>query len=190
MIASAARMFATKWHDSTPRERAGLAVLAAIVALTALFYAVDWAGARADAARVATQTAADRQALLTGFQDERYRLQLSTGADQVWRWSRAADPLAIEEVLAELESLTAQAGFGETNIALIETAEDQRGQVNPLLASISADFDWASFIGLLEAIEGSELSIAVRSVDVSETGEGQRVTITVAAPLITTREAR
>lgn len=183
MIAAAARAFATKFSETTPRERAGVAVLAAIAALTAVVYAVDWAGGSAREAAEATQSASDAAALESAFGDEGYRRILASEAGKVWRWSRIADAFAGEEVVTELEALAMQAGFGDPRVDLVEQAPP-RGRVGALEASISADFDWGAFLAFLEALESSELSFALRSIDVSEAEGAQRMTLVVSAPVI------
>ena len=91
--------------------------------------------------------------------------------------------MASEEVLAELEALALQAGFADTTVTLIEETPT-RGRVSSLQASLSASFDWRNFLAFLEVIESSELSLSVRSIDVSEEDGTQRMTLVVAAPLI------
>jgi hypothetical protein len=183
MIADAARAFAQKMNAATPRERAGLALLAAIAAITAVVYAVDWAGHRADAAASALQAASETETLQTTFADEGYRRVLASESGKMWRLARTADAFAAEEVVTELEALCLQAGFGEPRVALVEQTT-MRGRAGMLEASISADFDWSAFLALLESLQSSELSFSVRSIDVAE-GEGQqRMTLVVAVPVI------
>jgi hypothetical protein len=182
MIA-AARAFAMKLSQTTPRERAGLAALAAIGALTAVVYAVGWAGASAQAAATAAQAAADGAVLQANFQDEAYRQQLAAGANRVWRWSRASDTLVGDEIATELEALCLQAGFIEPRITLLEQAPSS-GRVGALEASVSAVFDWASLLALLEAFEAADLSFTVRSIDVADEDGGQHLTLVVAVPII------
>lgn len=183
MIAGAVRTFKTKLNSSTPRERAGLALLGAIAAVTAAVYALDWANVSAAEAAAATQSAAEAETLETAFADEGYRRLLAAETGKVWRWSRSADAFAGEEIVTQLESLCVQAGFNEAQVGLIEQTA-ARGRVGALEASITADFDWRSFLALLEAFETSELSIAVRSIDVGEGDGAQRMTLVVAAPVV------
>ncbi len=185
MIAAAARAFATKLNETTPRERAGLAALAAIAAVVSAMYAMDWASTSGQAALTATQAAADGATLQTTFQDETYNRRLSVAAGDVWRWSRAGDAFAGEEIMTELESLCLQAGLNEPRITLVEQTQ-QQGRIGRLEASVAADFDWGSFLALLEAFEASDLSFAVRSIDVSEAEGAQRLTFVVSVPLINT----
>lgn len=189
MIAGALRIFTTKLSESTPRERAGLASLAAIAALTAVVYAVEWANTSAQEAVAATQSATEAATLESAFGDEGYRRLLASETGKVWRWSRSADAFAGEEVVTELEALCAQAGLGEVRVALVET-EPQQGRAGTLDASIIAGFDWGSFLALLEAFETADLSFAVRSVDVSEDAGAQHMTLIVSVPVIDGDEAR
>lgn len=180
---TAAHTFVMKLNQTTPRERAGLVALAAIGALTAVVYAVDWASTSAEAAATATQAAADGAVLQANFQDEGYRQQLASGANGVWRWSRPADTLVGDEIATELEALCLQAGLIEPHVTLLEQAPSP-GHVDTLEASVSAVFDWTSFLALLEAFEAADLSFAVRSIDVSDEDGAQRLTLVVAVPII------
>jgi hypothetical protein len=188
MIAGAVRTFTAKLGGATPRERAGLALLGAIAAVTAAVYAWDWANSSAVEAATATQSAAEAATLETAFADEGYRRLLAAETGRIWHWSRSADAIAGEEVVMELEALCMQAGFNEPRVVLVEQSA-ARGRVGALEASIAADFDWASFLALLEAFEASELSIAVRSIDVSDGGGAQQMTLVVAVPVINGEEA-
>lgn len=189
MIATTARALTAKLNAATPRERAGLAVLAAIAALTAAVYAMEWASTSAVAALSAAQTAADQETRRTVFADESYRSRIAEDAGNVWRWSRTSDTFAGEEILAEVEALTAQAGFNDARVTAGEQGE-ARGRVAPLSIAVSADFDWTSFLAFLEAIEGSELSFAVQSIDVSEEEGAQRLALVLSVPLINSGEAQ
>lgn len=188
MIADALHTVGQKLSAATPRERAGIALLAAIAAITAVVYAVDWANTSARAAETAMQASADAATLEAAFADEGYRRLLASETGKVWRWSRSADAFAGEEVLTELEALAVQSGFGDVRTALVES-EPQRGRASALYASIDASFDWASFLNLLEAFEAAELSYTVRSIDVSEGDGAQRMTLVVSIPVINGEDA-
>ena len=189
MIAAAVRGFAAKLRQTTPRERAGLAALVAIAALTAAVYGMEWASTNAAAAASATQTASESEAMLSAFQSETYRQRLSTQAGNAWRWSQASDAFAGETVLAELDSMSQQAGFNEPRVALVEQPAAE-GQVGAIEASISADFDWTSFLAFLDALEESELSFTIRSIDVAEEAGAQRIALIITVPTIAESETR
>lgn len=168
---------------ASPRERAGLAVLAALAAITLAVYAWDWAGNTATRADETAQAAADADAVQASLGDASFRQALAARANDVQSWSRTGGAFEREEMLAELEGLTAQAGLNDASVALLEETEST-GRVHAVNASISADFEWASFQALLEAFETNELSFAVTSVDVSEEGGAPRLNVLVTAPLI------
>lgn len=189
MIVDTFRSVSGKLSGATPRERAGLAALAAIGALTAAIYAMDWAGARSLAADTAAQRAADGEAMLSTLQNAAYRQRLATDSSNVWRWSQSSDAFAGETVLVELDSLSQQAGFNDAHVALVERPASQ-GQIGAIEASITADFDWASFLAFLEALEGAEFNYAVRSIDVAEEAEAQRVALIIIVPTIAPDEPR
>jgi hypothetical protein len=187
VIADAVRTFAAKLSGTTPRERAGLAMLAAIAALTAAVYAADWAGQSARAAATATQTASDSEALRSVFADDTQRRRLAVASGDVWRASRRADAFATEEILTEIELLCMQSGFGDPRVALVQSTPS-RGQVGAVDVSVTTDFDWRAFLSLLEALEGAELSISVRSIDVSEVEGAQSLALVVSVPVINAGE--
>lgn len=187
MIAATARAFASQLRAMTARERAGLAALAAVGAIVGAIYAADWASARADAANVATQAAADAGAMQAALSDPAYQQTLSDRAGQARRWS--ADALSVDEVLSELENQAFQAGFAEPSIALVR-AENPRAQPRAIEASLTAAFDWASLLALLEGFENAELSFKVRSIDVTQDDSVGRLTLVVSVPLIGEADAR
>jgi len=158
-------------------------MLAAIAAITGVVYAADWAGQNARAAATATQTATDNEALQALFSDDTQRRRLAVASGDVWRASRRADAFATEEILAEIESLFMQSGFGDPRFALVES-QPTRGQVGTVDVSVTTDFDWRAFLSLLEAIEGSELNIGVRSIDVSESEGAQSLSLVMSVPVI------
>lgn len=183
MIADALRDVTAKLNATTPRERAGIAMLAAIAAVTGAVYAMDWAGSSAEAAATATQRAGESAAVLSAFGNEAYRQRLASAAGDAWRWSQANDAFAGETVLAELDSMCQQAGLNDARVALVEQPASQ-GQVGAIEVSINAEFDWAGLLAFLEALEGSELNYAVRSIDVAEDSGVQRIALAVSVPTI------
>lgn len=189
MIAEVVRAIHAKWEATTPRERAGIALLAAVLFLTAAVYAMDWAGGAARSAEVATQRSADASAVLSSLQDGAYRQHLQDDAGRIWRWSRSGDAFAGEETLAELESLCAEVGIGDAELALVEQTPSD-GQVGVIEASISASFNWGTFIALLNALGEADLSIDVRSIDVTDDEGAQRMTLVVGVPIINVVETR
>ena len=182
MIAAALRPIASRLNALTPRERGGLAMLAAILTVTAAVYAADWAGTRATAADIAAQAAANAQALRASFDDEAYVRRLSEETANVWRSARIEDPLADDEMLAEIEALCAQAGLSDVQVALIEG--ERQGLVSTADVSINAGFDWTALLALLETIEYSETSISVRSIEVTGEEGAQELLLIVSVPLI------
>ena len=182
MIADTVRNLNAKLRAVTPRERAGLAALAAIGALTTAVYAMDWAGTSSLAANTAAQHAADSEATLATLQNAAYRQRLSTESSNVRRWSQSSDAFAGETVLAELDSLAQQAGLNNAHVALEQPAA--QGQIGAIEASVTADFDWSSFMAFLESLEGAEANFAVRSIDVAEEADAQRIALIVTMPTI------
>lgn len=183
MIAEASRIFAAKLNETTPRERAALAMLVAIAAIAAAVYAAEWANREARAASMAAQAASDNAALQSSLSDEAPRRELSAAAGRVWRASRRADVFAAEEIATEIEVLCFQAGLSDARVALMQ-APPARGQVGAVEVSVAAAFDWASFLALLETLEASDLSVSIRSVDVSEAEGAQSLALVLSAPVI------
>lgn len=189
MIAATMSALASQVRAMTARERAGLAIAAALAAIAAAFYAADWANARANVAHAAAQEAVDAEAAQAAWSDPAYQASVAARASDVRRWSASADPLSGEEVLSELENLALQAGFMDTEVTPVR-GEDSRDLVRATEVSLAATFDWASFLSLLEGFENAELSLKVRSVDVTQEGETQRLTLLVSAPLVNEAPAR
>ncbi|MEQ1490285.1 MAG: hypothetical protein ABL932_07010 [Terricaulis sp.] len=187
MIAATLRDVALKLSGTTPRERAGLAALGAIAAVTAAVYALDWADNSAAAAAAATQSAAESEEMLSAFSNQSYRQRLGVEAGNAWRWSQADDALAGETVLAELESMCQQAGFNDPRLALVEQPAAQ-GQVGAIGVSINAEFNWASFLAFLEALQSSDLNYTIRSIDVAESEGVQRMALSISVPTIRAEE--
>ena len=73
-------------------------------------------------------------------------------------------------------------------VELVEQPQ-ARGRVGALDASITATFDWASFLALLETIGDADQSIAVRSIDVVDEDGAQRMSLVVTVPVIETERA-
>jgi hypothetical protein len=183
MIASTAQAIARKLGEATPRERAGLGFLAAVVALTAGFYALEWASASSREAARATAQFAEREAMLSVFSNDAFRNRLALGVGSAWRSGLAADELASEEMLLELEAYAQQAGFADVQVALLEPIGAQ-GRVGLQPASLSATFDWAAMIALLEALESAERSYGVQSIDVVEEDGAQRLSLAIGVPVL------
>lgn len=186
MIASALDFVVSKFAALTPRERAGLAMAAAAAMLVAVWYAAAWAERSAAFAAVASQTASNAESIRALFDNEDYVHRLSDDASKVWRWSRVEDGLAAEEMLVEIESLCAQAGFNNAQVALADSANTGE-RVGTLSFVLEADFDWAALLALLEALELSETSVLIRSVEIDETEAGQRIAMALSVPLINER---
>ncbi|MFO0202587.1 MAG: hypothetical protein ACK528_05595 [Alphaproteobacteria bacterium] len=183
MIAAVLDFVASKFAALTPRERAGLAMVAAAALLVTAWHAAAWAERSAASAVVASQTASNAESIRALFENEDYVRRLSDDASKVWRWSRVADDVAAEEMLAQIESLSAQAGFNNVQVALADGARSGE-RVGTLNFVLEADFDWAALLALLEAIEFSETSIFIRSVEVDETEVGQRIAMVLFVPII------
>lgn len=183
MIASTVQAIARTVSGSTPRERAGLALLAAVAAVTAAFYALEWASASGREAARATQQAAERATLLSVFSNEEFRNRVALSVGNAWRSGLAADELSREEMLMELETYAQQAGFSDVQVTLLESSGGE-GRVTLQPVTISAAFDWGSMIALLEAMESTERSYAVQSIDVVGEEGAQQLTLVVALPLL------
>ncbi len=152
----------------TARERVGLALLAMFAAIALALNSFDWAvnaraeaeaGARARAIAEATSARADEKA----FQEE-----VALAAGKVWRWS-VVEPsagVARAEASTQLETLAIGAGLTSVSVAAADV-EENASRLSAINLTLSADFDWQSFVNLLRALENSELSFTVMSVEVA-----------------------
>ncbi|MEQ1618957.1 MAG: hypothetical protein ABL883_11520 [Terricaulis sp.] len=157
-----------KLNSMTARERVGLALLAAFAATALALNAFDWAvnsradaeaAARARAVAVAASARADEKA----FQEE-----VALAAGKVWRWS-VVEPsagVARAEASTQLETLALGAGLLNVSVAAAEI-EETTSRLSAINLTLSADFDWQSFLNLLRTLENSELSFTVMSVEIA-----------------------
>lgn len=173
-----------KLNSLTARERAGLMILAALAASALALNAFDWAlNARAEAEQTARSravaVAASARADEKAFQEE-----VALAAGKVWRWS-VVEPsagVARAEASTQLENLALSVGLANVSVVAAEV-EETANRLNAIDLTLSADFDWQTFLNLLRAMEGSELSFAVRSVEVTP-GPPQSLSVGVRVPYV------
>ena len=64
-------------------------------------------------------------------------------------------------------------------------AEEETGPLRTIRVRMTGDFDWGSFLSLLEAIENSETSFFVEGVEVSASADQPpRLSLILSAPFI------
>lgn len=179
-----------KLRATTARERAGLALMAAVAALAAALATFDWALGAGQEARDGEARRADAAAVLALESSRVFQERLAAETNKVWRWSivETSEGVALAQAVAALEGLAAQAGLGDVLVTADDLAPREDGAVSSLSLTLNADFDWAGFLRLLQAMEASDLSVTPEAVEVSTNpDEAARLTMRVRAPFL--REA-
>lgn len=167
----------------TPRERAGLICVIALAAMLSAFYAFEWAQDSEDRAVAAAQFAADIEATQASLSDPTYRRAIARGVGSLEEWSRSDAQSGRDEIVAEIQALADQSGLAGANVALSASSQAS-SPVEMVSVVLSSDFDWSSFLSLLEALETSQLSVSATSLEVTEEEGAQRLTLVLAAPLV------
>lgn len=185
---SALQTLARRFKDASPRERAGLAFVAALIAMALASSTFDWAMR----ARVAAGEAASGRAQIVAVQEHvglaDFQEEVALAAGKVWRSSivDASEPLARVQATTALESLAVGAGLSNVSVeANAGSAEAIRGGVGIIGLTLRADFNWAQYLAFLRALETADLSFVVNSVEVSgDLGGGQSLSVNAHVPFI------
>lgn len=180
-----------KVKAATPRERAGVALVAALVSAAFALSMFDWA-MRADArARDSAGRHAELSLVQSRIGDQHFQEQVALAAGKIWRWSvnDASESLAAAQASSALEALAAGAGLTNVSVSVVEGETSAEGQGLGVIAlTLRADFTWSSYMALLQALEASDLSFTVDTVEVSGGADAAReLALQVRAPFI--REA-
>lgn len=177
-----------RFKDASPRERAGLAFVAALIALALASSSFDWAMrarvAAGEAARERAQIAAVQERIgLANFQEE-----VALAAGKVWRSSvvDASEPLARVQATTALELLAVGAGLASVSVEATASAEETpQASVGIIGLTLRADFSWAGYLAFLRALEASDLSFVVDLVEVTgDLGSGQSLAVAAHVPFI------
>lgn len=179
---------ARRFKDASPRERAGLAFVTALVALALASSSFDWAMR----ARVAAGEAAHERAQVAAVQEHiglaNFQEEVALAAGKVWRSSvvDASEPLARVQATTSLESLAAGAGLANVSVEAAAAGEETPlASVGVIGLTLRADFSWAGYLAFLRALEASDLSFVVDSVEVSgDLGSGKTLVIVAHVPFI------
>lgn len=189
MIAQFRRLYASlmmRLNALTPRERAALASLGAVAAAFAAFSAFDWSLRAGDRELEMRQRRADLDASFARNSDASVQERIALDTNKVWRWSIVdSSPVLAQARAADLvQALAGQAGMSNVELSGLE-AEARAPAIKSLRVRLTADFDWLTFLNLLEAMGSSDTSMFVEAVSVDASGEqAPRVSITFAAPFI------
>lgn len=188
---SALQTFLDKAKAATPRERAGVALVAALVLAALASSAFDWA-MQADArAREAAQRRSELSSIQSRIGDQRFQEEVALAAGKVWRWSvtDASESLAAAQASSMLEALAAGAGLSNVSVSAAEAGEGGEGEgLGAIELTLRADFDWAAYMALLQALEASELSLVVDAAEVEGGADAPR-SLTVQVRISLIREA-
>lgn len=188
---SALQALLDKAKAATGRERAGVALVAVLVSSALASSAFDWA-MQADArAREAAARHTELSSVQSRIGDQGFQEEVALAAGKVWRWSvaDASQSLAAAQASSTLEGLAAGAGLSNVSVSAAEAGEGGEGEgFGAIGLTLRADFDWAAYMALLQALEASELSLVVEATEVTGGTDAPRtLTVQVRIPLI--REA-
>jgi len=172
----------------TARERAGLAMLAALLVTALAAGSLDWALGAGLAAHEAQARHAQAAATLARDSDPAFQESLAVETNKVWRWSivEASEGVAQAQAIAALEGVALQAGLANVAVTAGELApRENSSAVRPLSLTLSADFDWASFLALLEAMQATDLSLTLEAVEVAaDQDQAPTLTMRLRAPFM------
>lgn len=189
MMAELRRLYASlmmRVNALTPRERAALALLGAVAAAFAAFSAFDWSLRAGDRELEMRQRRADLDASLARNSDASIQERIAVDTNKVWRWSivESSPVLAQARAVDLVQALAGQAGMSNVELSALET-EERAPSIKTLRVRMVADFDWLTFLNVLEAMGNSDTSMFVEAVSVDASGEqAPRVSVTFAAPFI------
>lgn len=178
---------ARRFTQASPRERAGLAFVASLLTLALASSTFDWTMRESAAASAAAESRARIAAVherigLANFQEE-----VALAAGKVWRWSVVdnSEPLARVQATTALESIATGAGLTNVAVEAVPNSEESPpGAVGVIGVTLRAEFDWTGYLAFLRAIEASDLSFSVDSVEVSGDPGSQALTVQAHTPFI------
>jgi|CXWL01.1.fsa_nt_gi hypothetical protein len=159
-----------KLRLATPRERAGLALIVAVSVLIAALSTFDWALNAQQRAREADRLRAEVEAAHAGAADAGYQESLALSANKVWRWSvvENSEALARAQANTAFEALALGAGLGNVAVNVVDDDGLEASQkVSAIALTLSANFDWASFLAFLQALQASDISFSVEAIEVA-----------------------
>lgn len=186
MMARFWRKLQQRLDAATPRERAGLAAMGAVAALALSAAAFDWTLRARQHEHETRAQRAEAQASLARESDQAFQETIAEDANKVWRWSivESSEGLTRAQAAALAEALAAQAGLADVEV-FADEAQSGAGALGAITLRINADFELARFIDLLQALENSETSFAVRAIEVTPGGDGEaRLSLTLGAPFL------
>ena len=169
------------------RERGGLALVGALVSLFFAASSFEWALDGAQAAQAQHDARVEAEAALRRQTSPAFRQQVGLAAGHVWRWSVVESSLGAAQarVASEVESLASQAGLANVVVAPVSERVEAASRLSKVSVSLVADFDWSSFLALLDALATADVSYTIADIDVSgAAGQGGRLSVTVQAPFL------
>lgn len=172
-----------RWRAGlSPRERAGLALLAVLLAAFAAFQSFDWAMSAQARVEQARKERLRMAAVASRHMNADWRGAVAQNAGKVWSWSvvETTESIARARAIAELEALVAGAGIADASVRAVPS--DGPAAPAPMTAMeyvIEGGFDWTSLLMLLGAMKDSPISMTPVSAEVSAGESGDRFTLVV-----------
>ena len=161
-----------RFASASPRERAGVTIVAALALSAAAANFFDWAMAADARSREARQALTRVQAAYAVESDAEYQQASAENFNRAWRWSVVADSdsAARDQALSIVEALALDAGLADMELSLSE-AELQE-PAGAALILMRAQFEWGAVLSLLNKLRDAEPSIVVRAVEMAAGVDG------------------
>lgn len=168
----------------TPRERTGLALLAAAASLALALFAFDSANNISQSVADLRQTAQRTLATRAREENPAYRKDLKAAVSRVEALTirEQSEGVAQARAVSAVRSLALDAGLA--NVVAAPAPSTVSGSVT---VTLSADFTWSALAALLDALGSSDVAFGVEEVVVSADGEAQQtMVLRLSAPFVQT----
>lgn len=154
---------------ATPRERTGLALVAVLITVALASSAFDWAMRAQEAAATAHNERVALAAIHERIGEPQFQEQVALATGKVWRWSIVdqSEGLARAQAQSSLEAIAAGAGLANVVVGVADEPATPAGGLGTISLTLRAQFDWSTYVALLQALEASEFSFSAVSVEVS-----------------------
>jgi hypothetical protein len=147
----------------SPRERAGLAILAAAASISLALSAHDAATHITRDAAELRRAAGEALAARARAEDGAYQADLKANADRAMALTirEASEGVGRARAVSIVRALALEAGFG--NVVVAPGQVQREGTVS---VTLSADFTWTSLAAFLEALGNSDVAFGVEAIAV------------------------
>lgn len=186
MIASAWRSLEHRYRLLTPRERAFVATLGAVLAVFGAQSSFDWVMRTVAEEERAGARAAELRMLAATLSDDRVNDELGIEAGKIWRASivdTSFEGAQAQAVLA-VENLALQAGLDGVEVALSSENDAGESAVRGVDVQMASQGDWLGVIALLEALETAEPAFMLRGMSFRSEDGVNELRVVLRAPVL------